>query len=444
VQILIPRALIEPQLAAGAVRVTFGQIRAATPEIFFHADRAPADAKILLPLEHVLRQITPCRRDDQRLPSIPVNIPSIFLKASLARPNGASGHGGQEPWYSQRRPTYETQPEGDSDAGPPGPANGKKPFRPLATDRPRRTTEPPAAPAAPPVSSAPAAPTAPTAPISPIGPISPIPAAADSKLPECFAIPLSAVLAVLPPEIRHSLTGSDATSGCFLIPMGEFEARMRTGKLHFKWGQLQNWCTVDLAASAAPDLDIDLPLAAVVPLFVAGRGTPEPRKQVEVDTRIPDLFSKSAPLPAAPPPPVRAEPPPAPAPAFRLEPSASPPPPAAPQAGPKQALACIRALDGVAGAFIATADGLLVAGSVPDANEEVLAAFAPTVFAQLTKYADMARLGLPGSIDIHLAAATVHVRKAGKLYLGVLMPPGHPLPAQELARISTALQPHTS
>ena len=92
-------------------------------------------------------------------------------------------------------------------------------------------------------------------------------------------------------------------------------------------------------------------------------------------------------------------------------------------------VAHLRKIEGVAGAFIATADGLLVAGDVPDSNEDVLAAFAPTVFAQLTKYSDMALLGLPESIDIHLGGgATVHVRKAGRLYLGVLVPPGRALP----------------
>ncbi len=41
VQVQIPRALIEPQLAAGAVRITFAQLRAATPEIFFNAEAPP-------------------------------------------------------------------------------------------------------------------------------------------------------------------------------------------------------------------------------------------------------------------------------------------------------------------------------------------------------------------------------------------------------------------
>jgi len=81
---------------------------------------------------------------------------------------------------------------------------------------------------------------------------------------------------------------------------------------------------------------------------------------------------------------------------------------------------------------------------VPDANENVLAAFAPTVFSQLAKYSDMARLGQPESVDINLGTTVVHVRKAGKLFLGVLMPRGCSLPIAELNRISNALQPPTN
>ncbi len=75
----------------------------------------------------------------------------------------------------------------------------------------------------------------------------------------------------------------------------------------------------------------------------------------------------------------------------------------------------------------------------------MLAAFAPTVFAQLTKYADMARLGLPESVDINLAGATVHVRKAGKLFLGrAHAQPGAPSPSRTSTAFPQALQPHAS
>jgi predicted regulator of Ras-like GTPase activity (Roadblock/LC7/MglB family) len=412
VQVYIPRALIEPRLASGAVRVSFAELRALTPEIFFHAEGAPAEAQVLLPLEIVLRQMMPARREDQRPPAIPVNIPSIFIKAGQPQTNGAAARGNADPWYSQRRPSYETQPE-----PAPAPTNGfVKPHHPLASERARRDANP--------------------------APVPGCPQSPPNPPPHGFPLPLPAVLAALPPEIRHALNGPEAQTASFVIPLNELDARMRAGKLLFKWGQLRAWCSVELSALAAPDLDIELPLAAVAPLYMAARHATEPRKQVTVDVRIPDIFSKSkrpAPSPSATPATPPSPPPAAPAPAS---PSPTAPRPAPSITAPAQIVERLRALEGVAGAFIATADGLLIAGDVPAANENVLAAFAPTVFAQLTKYVDMARLGAPGSIDIGLGdGAIVHVRKIGKLYLGVLMERDRPLPVPELARISATLQP---
>jgi len=135
------------------------------------------------------------------------------------------------------------------------------------------------------------------------------------------------------------------------------------------------------------------------------------------------------------------------APTFRVEQSPLPPPiavqePAPGPTAPAQILQRIRALDGVVGAFLATSDGLLIAADLPDGNENILAAFAPTVFSQLTKYTEMARLGLPESVDLHLGIASLHVQKAGKIFVGVLTPRGHPLRLAELDHISAALQPH--
>ena len=421
VHIHIPRDIILPKLSAGAVRITYSQLCTVTPEVFLHADGAPTDAKILLPLDIILRQLTPPRRDDQRQPAIPVNVPSIFLKSGQAGANTSSSAKAKEPWYSQRRPTYETQPDVYPPKAPSG--NGTKPVQlPASTPIPPHRK-----------------------PVAGEQTIPPVAVRAD-----CFSLPLSAVLATLPAEIRHALNGADARAAAFIIPNTGFESHMRTGRLRFKWRELRDWCSVNLDAAVAPETEIELPLATVVPLFMAARDAAPSRKQVEVDTRIPDVFSKSRfssrvraspavanPISTADTPALA---PPSPSPAAPPRPVSRPT-----VIAPSQIVEHLRKLDGVTGAFIATSDGLLVAGDVPDANENVLAAFAPTVFAQLTKYSDMARLGLPESIDIHLGGGiTVHVRKAGTLYLGVLLPRDRPLPIQELTRLSRALQPNAT
>jgi predicted regulator of Ras-like GTPase activity (Roadblock/LC7/MglB family) len=345
----------------------------------------------------------------------------------------------------------------------------------------------------------------------------PAPAVAEAAVPpaapiatDTLSIPLTTILTALPAEIRQSMNGLDPATRLFQIPLAEFEAQMRSGKLRFKWSKLQGWCRPEAFAASAADVDVDLPLAQLVPLFLATRKAPGDRKKIEIGSHIPDVFGKSnvpEPAPAAPDPapePAAAAPEPEPAPVAETTPisvaepdpaptaavpadpapvsDAAPEPvpfpaggisegPPVPLIGPApaitpfrieqpasasahkpapasnpsmQTLQRIRALDGVSGAFLATADGLLIAADLPDGNENILAAFAPTVFAQLAKYCDMAKLGLPVSIDLHLGTTNIHVRKSGKIFLGVLTSLGRTLPLPELNLIAATLQPNAS
>jgi len=463
VQVYIPKELIVPHLAAGAVRITFAELRAVTPEVFFHAEGAAADAKVLLPLATILRQVAPPRRAEQKQPAVPANIPSIFTKTGQASPVRAAA---AEGWYTPRRPTYEeAEPEAKAKGikkAVPAKANGNGkeaaatpvPAATAESERKLRMPEQEKAPAvvAPePVMSAAVAPEqAVAAPEPPVAAPEKRASVADvpTGMPDCLEVPLAATREGLPAEIREALNGSVPETAVFRIPMGEFETRMRTGRLIFKWNRLREWCDAELAAGVE-GLDVELPLATVVPIFLAARKAPVGRKQVEVDARIPDVFGKTEPVAAeiAAPAPVAAQAEPMIAPqAVAAEPEAceamAPARNEAAASTPAQVVEELRKLEGVSGAFIATADGLLVVGDVRASNENVLAAFAPTVFAQLTKYADMAKLGLPEAIDIHLGGGTsVHICKTGKLYLGVLTPRDTPLPRSELARFSASLQP---
>ena len=484
VEVPLPRALIQPQLATGAVRITFAQLRAITPDIFFHANAGNEDAKLLIPLAELIQRCKPARREDQRLPSIPVSIPSIFAKSGPggALP-GAATAGAAESWYTPRRPTYEPPPEAISKPAP------AIPEAPPVTPAAAAPAEPAPATAPPPQAAAPIRIAIPTEPPAPVPSVAAGAASADS-----LTIPFHAISACVPEEIQAAFRGADGGARVFVIPVSECEPGIRAGRLRFKWSQLSGWCVPPASVRALPDGEIDLPMATVVPLFLAARRAPESRRKVEIDSRIPDVFGKTqapavAPEPAvaipaasvlpAPVPEPAATPvvtPPAPqapaatwesrplrieqapplpepepatpevplpepepaAPSAVVEPAAAPAPPA----GPAEAVRRIREIEGVTGAFLATADGLLIAADIAEGNATILAAFAPTVFSQLSKYAAMARLGLPAAIELHLDAGVIYVRKSGKLYMGILMPPGHPLPLAALEPISAALQPH--
>lgn len=96
-------------------------------------------------------------------------------------------------------------------------------------------------------------------------------------------------------------------------------------------------------------------------------------------------------------------------------------------------------IEHVAGAFIGTHDGLLVAGQVPGTNGNMLAAFAPKLFAQLTACASLARLSPPQSLVITLADRSLGIHRCEKLFLGAISEPGRPLATGELAPLAAQL-----
>jgi hypothetical protein len=53
----------------------------------------------------------------------------------------------------------------------------------------------------------------------------------------------------------------------------------------------------------------------------------------------------------------------------------------------------------------------------------------------------MSHLPAPESIDLHLAGSSLHIRKTGNLYLGILTAADHPLPLDAIIQLSNALKP---
>ena len=97
-------------------------------------------------------------------------------------------------------------------------------------------------------------------------------------------------------------------------------------------------------------------------------------------------------------------------------------------------------MESIAGAFIATHDGLLVAGQTPGFNERTVSAFAPTLFAQVKAYAQVTGLGQAESVIVMIGERAVQIFRCGKLYFGAVGRPGQPFPTAKLAKIAAQLQ----
>jgi len=500
VQISIPLQKVLSQLQQGSVRISFGELRQASPAGVF-AELSDQDQTLVeLPLAEILSQLKPDqlpRRAGQRKIEVPESVTGLF---------GSKG----EPLTSLRM--------GGAAARPPAAAEPAAPIAPksapAATFKPSMPVPPSPAPAAPikPAQPLPLAPIKPTQPLpspaalrplgaAPAAPVAPIPAAVTPAIaaptlePQPTPVPLEPLIVPLaqlsgkwPEAIRKELAElPDAAAG---LPKDEVEKGLKRGKIAFPWQSIRSWITPALpptAASALDDVPLDLPLHIVAPLFLAQRRPAPPQKKYTITENIPDVFAgrgrepsaqvqvatpitPSTPaLPAAPviampsaPPPMPAPPvsvPPAPAPAPALAPAPAPPALATARAAPKEIgeifgqpgrknwtpseiVQKTSELNGVAGSLIAMPDGLLVAGHLPPGlNAETIAAFLPQMHSRITQYSKELRFGEANHLTLIVDDVPLKIFKTGGVFFTVLGRSGEPLPEQHLSIVAAQLGP---
>jgi predicted regulator of Ras-like GTPase activity (Roadblock/LC7/MglB family) len=184
---------------------------------------------------------------------------------------------------------------------------------------------------------------------------------------------------------------------------------------------------------------VELPLKVIAPLFLAKHRAATPRKVVRVDENLPDLFA-SVSRPAAPTPaPMVAPltPAPAAAPHVLAEISA---PPAKTDWTPQEFAQRLLSLPGVAGALLASNDGLLVAGQMPaPLNAETMAAFLPRMFTHVGQCTEEVQLGTLRALRLSAGPAPCVIWQAGTLYLAVLGQPGQTWPEAALEQMAGEL-----
>src|SRR5215469_15256604 len=140
--VMLPMGHVLAQLAAGAVRMTFGELRAAAPNVF--SPQADRDAvQITLPLHEILTQVPPeylPRRQSQKQIEIPEDVRGPFGNdgfgvtfADTKTITGTQIHSGQAP----TAPTEPVQP-----AQPIQPIQPRQPLQPPQPIQPVRPVAP--------------------------------------------------------------------------------------------------------------------------------------------------------------------------------------------------------------------------------------------------------------------------------------------------------------
>ena len=440
------------QLRSGAVRIPFSQLRQGSPPGTFAPNGTHDDSLIDLPLAPILAALGPAglaRRPNQKRTIVPDDVTGVFgaknrqFNHTAQKAPAPAAPNDEAKRESRPALVVEMNQRRDAAANTPIPMpvlpKPATPIVPLA-----------AAPKMSVPASAPISLTTPKAssplPFSSVRPspppsAAPPPSSAPAASGGTVVVNIEAVSGAWPEPVRNEIQKSDLGIAAISIPVNRLEPGMKTGRVVFTWAELRGWLNSPVPPSPNGESKVELPLRIIAPLFLAKQGAPTQRKVVNSGENLPDLFAglirpaalTSTPAPAVAPPP--------------------PAPPAAPNVlgellaqpsktnwTPQQTAQQIMSLPGVAGAVLASSDGLCVAGQMPaPLSAETMAAFLPRIFTHAVLCAGEVQLGTLRALRLSAGPAHCLIYKTGKLYMAVLGQPGQTLPEAALEQLAVEL-----
>jgi predicted regulator of Ras-like GTPase activity (Roadblock/LC7/MglB family) len=444
VTIPVQQAKILGQLASGAVRITFGEIRAAAPAMFLGGGDADK-AIVTLPLGEILPRLNPAllaRRPTQRHVEVATEITSPFDDPTQALVFSL----GNEPMA----PAVPVAPAPVVTHQSPGIT-----FKPIA-----RTPVPLAASPAP--APAPLMPTpAPTEPFvgAPVGrgarPIVVRMTHPPKNQPNSSAIlvPLASLAESWPEVVREEIVQQGLAEARLSLPAELMEISLKRGRVVFPWKVIRTWVRPALQSylSLHDSMELELPLKAVAPLFLQKRSNGDRVQQrPDIDESIPNLFfgfPKPENSPAVPAPDtnyyvwsdtqdvaqVEDQ-------VFKRKPVTGGTEFVAKYATPNEIVSRAAALDGVAGAVIALPDGLMVASQIPsEQNGETLAAFLPQIFARVSQSTKELRMGDLNNLSFTVGNVPWKIFRVNAIFFAAFGREGQSLPSGQLAGLAAEL-----
>ena len=466
VTISLPSKHVLDQLATGAVKMTFGDLKRLLPAGAYTGPSAYDQVQVQLPLAKILSRINPVllpRRSSQKRVDVPSEVTGLVgsVGQPLPSPAGTVVEPVAQPPIPQPAPAVRPPA--------PAPAPTPAPIRMPEALRPPPAPQPPEARVSPAPQPIPGPQRTPPPAVTP----APVQAASPSPVPAqtgSVSVPLDQASESWPENIRTEIAQMGIPGAVLELPIADVAAGVKVGKVSLAWGRLLGCLRPAPTLSSESPLaatTLEVPLRIVVPLFMKSSTQAKPQKQVVVTDEIPNLFSAdiapAAPaVPAAPallltpvahpaaiaPAPTVPAPaaPSAPAAAMPAPPTAAPAPaaPAAPAptapktpASPAQIVAQAAGLTGMQGAIIALQDGLQVASQLPPPlNGDVVAAFLPQIFIRMSQYTRELNLGELNQLTFMVGAVPWALFKVGAVYFAAVGSPGTTLPAAQLAALA--------
>lgn len=456
----LPVETVTAQLAFGAVKISFGELRQLAPSVFANSGGEHDNKLVSLPLNEILPRLNPALLARPAAPKVEVaeDISGPFggrgsglaftsqpLKTPAPKPAPAPAPEPMAAHFRVNPPAPVAAPPVPSTPIAFTPPSWQRPATPAPSAQPIRLVTPPAAPPAPvlakPVISAAPAPSAPR----------PEPAP-----PTIFAV-LWELAENWPEELKAEISQSALANVSVPLAGSLVEAGLKRGRVTMTWKQLRTLAKPSSPASSNDNVELDLPLKVIAPLFFsAQKNLGTARKAVKVSADIPNLFfgfPQAAPEPPVAP--VAMEKKPADSSFFVRSDEGETPnaeenssvPPTAPQTDftrrmspPKDIVARAAALPGVVGALVALPDGLHVASEVPaEFNADMLAAFVPKLFERMSLSAKELRMGALNNVSFTVGNVPWRIYRVNSVYFAAFGRAGEPLPTAQLVSLAGEL-----
>ena len=463
--VCIPLEKILAQLSRGSVKIPFGELRQAAPDLFTPEEDWDG-TMVSLPLGEVLARLNPAlitRRRVQKKVEVPLDISSPFDQHNRGLIFSVGPN----------------KPESNPTATPPSRQAAPLPMTPAARGGLAFTPTPPppsaVPPGAPAVSSAPPslplrepstnrrpAPPAPAVPALPTPAAAAPPPARSTSEPEVLLIGLTSLAEGWPEAVRQELVQMNLVETKVALPTEVVERALKQGRIAFTWKTLRSWIKpAPLPAPSAHDSAVlELPLKVVAPPFLAMRKEASKLQQkVVVDDDIPNLFFGGLQAESG---------------SARAVPVARPAAPksadtnfyvwddnsdrariqedevirgpspgtkfVAKYATPNEVVSRAAALDGVAGALIALPDGLMVANRLPaDLNGDTLAAFLPQIFGKISQCTKELRMGELNNVNFTVGNIPWKIFRVNAIFFAAFGRAGEPLPTAQLVALAAEL-----
>lgn len=468
--ISIPLDTILAQLSRGAVKITFGELRQAAPDLFTPEDDRDR-VLVPLPLGEILSRLNPAlitRRRVQKQVEVPDEICSPFDQRNQslifsvgptkpeAAPAPAPASAPRQTAVSAPTPVAPPVRRGITFTPSPAPPSAAPLNAPAMNSAARALPKP--------RNSHPPLPPVPTIQMAPTAPAPPPPGR--SLDPNPLLVSLTSLAEGWPEAVRQELVQLNLVDAKVALPAEIVERALKQGRVAFTWKTLRSWIKpAPLPAVSVHDsLVLELPLRIVAPPFLARqREVGRLQKKVAVDDNIPNLFfgfprsEASSPVVASAASSAAAR---APDTNFyawdetsgqaRPQGSESKPSPTpgtkfvAKYATPNEVVSRAATLDGVAGALIALPDGLMVASRLaPDLNGDTLAAFLPQIFGKVSQCTKELRMGELNNVNFTVGNVPWKIFRVNAIFFAAFGRVGEPLPTTQLAALAAELD-HSS